>query len=146
MPSRPPNVLLIVADDHQHDALGCHGNKTVKTPTLDALARRGVDFARTYFMGSLIAPVCSPARACLMTGRNVSAADRHPALASGTTSMTSIATDLPLLPELFRSSGYDTFVTGKWHNDTAALQKCFAAGRRIFFGGMSNHEHVPLHD
>src|SRR5207248_102703 len=103
MPSRPPNVLLIVADDHQHDALGCHGNKTVKTPTLDALARRGVDFARTYFMGSLIAPVCSPARACLMTGRNVIAADRHPALASGTTSMTSIATDLPLLPELFRS-------------------------------------------
>ncbi|QYM78621.1 sulfatase-like hydrolase/transferase [Horticoccus luteus] len=142
----PPNVVFIIADDHRHDALGVCGHPAVRTPHLDALARRGTHFARTYQMGGLIAAVCSPARAALLTGCNVIRADAAPSPSSQPDRLVALAPDLTTLPERFRAAGYETFITGKWHNDPAALQRSFTGGRRIFFGGMSDHHHVPLRD
>ena len=118
----------------------------MQTPHLDALAARGTQFTRAYHMGGLIAAVCSPARASLLTGRNVVAADAAQVASSCPSCTVSLPEHLPTLPELFRRAGYETFITGKWHNDTAALQRSFSSGRRIFLGGMSEHTRVPLRD
>src|SRR5690348_801700 len=60
-----PNILLIVADDLGYGDLGCYGCKDIRTPHLDRLAEQGVRL--TDFYAS--APICSPTRASLMTGR-----------------------------------------------------------------------------
>jgi arylsulfatase A-like enzyme len=142
----PPNVLFIIADDHRHDALGVSGHPAVRTPHLDALAARGTRFTHAYQMGGLVAAVCSPARASLLTGRNVVAADDAQVASSSPGCKVALPSDCPTLPQIFRAAGYETFITGKWHNDVPALQRSFSGGSRIFIGGMSDHRHVPLHE
>ncbi|MCA9002972.1 MAG: sulfatase-like hydrolase/transferase, partial [Planctomycetes bacterium] len=61
----PPNVVLIVVDDAGYADFGCQGSKTMATPHIDALARRGVVLKQGYVTAS----VCSPSRAGLLTGR-----------------------------------------------------------------------------
>jgi len=61
-----PNILLVMADDHGFGDTGFTGHPFVKTPNLDAMARVGVVFNRFYAS----APVCSPTRASVMTGRH----------------------------------------------------------------------------
>jgi arylsulfatase len=63
--SRPPNVLLLFADQHAASVLGCENHPDVLTPNLDALAARGVRFRRAYCQDA----VCLPSRASLMTGQ-----------------------------------------------------------------------------
>src|SRR6056297_2481819 len=55
---RPPNFLVIVADDHGWDDLGCYGHPVVQTPHLDRIAGEGVRFTRCF----TAAPLCSPGR------------------------------------------------------------------------------------
>jgi arylsulfatase A-like enzyme len=63
--ARPPNILLILPDQHRHDAIGAAGDPVVATPTLDRLAREGTLFTRVWCQG----PSCRPARASLITCR-----------------------------------------------------------------------------
>ncbi|MBW3624408.1 MAG: sulfatase-like hydrolase/transferase [Armatimonadetes bacterium] len=63
-----PNILLFLTDDHGSWALGSYGNREVRTPALDRLAEEGARFANAFTPS----PVCSPARACLLTGRTPS--------------------------------------------------------------------------
>src|SRR5215510_10225847 len=60
-----PNILLIYADDMGYNELSCYGGKHVPTPNIDSLASGGVRFTQGY----VSAPLCSPSRAGLMTGR-----------------------------------------------------------------------------
>src|SRR2546429_7463323 len=60
-----PNVIVILSDDQGSIDAGCYGAKDLRTPNLDALAHRGVRFTQFY----AAAPVCSPSRAALLTGR-----------------------------------------------------------------------------
>ncbi|MBX7123783.1 MAG: sulfatase-like hydrolase/transferase, partial [Opitutaceae bacterium] len=62
--SQRPNVLLIVADDHGTDALGCYGNPVIKTPNLDALARDGIRFTEAFCTTAS----CSPSRSVILSG------------------------------------------------------------------------------
>src|SRR5690349_8254388 len=62
--AKPRNVVLIVADDHRYDALGCAGHPFLQTPNLDALARGGVRLRNAFVTTSL----CSPSRASILTG------------------------------------------------------------------------------
>lgn len=58
-----PNVVIFLADDLGYGDLGCYGNDQVPTPNVDALATEGLKFSRMYSQ-----PVCTPARAALLTG------------------------------------------------------------------------------
>ena len=62
---KKPNIILIVADDLGYGELGCQGNKEIPTPHIDSIARNGVRFTNGY----VTAPLCSPSRAGLLTGR-----------------------------------------------------------------------------
>ncbi|MEZ4866939.1 MAG: sulfatase-like hydrolase/transferase [Caldilineaceae bacterium] len=143
--TRSPNILLIIADDHRHDAIHAFGDPSVQTPTLDALAAGGTALRRNYIQGGLSGAVCVPTRACLHTGANTFAAvmSQH---VDDTRSLMTLDPTLPTLGETLSNHGYHTFATGKWHNDKASFNRSFAAGSRIFFGGMSDHNAVPLHE
>lgn len=58
-----PNVVIFLADDLGYGDLGCYGNDKVQTPNIDTLAAEGIKFTRMYSQ-----PVCTPARAALLTG------------------------------------------------------------------------------
>jgi arylsulfatase/arylsulfatase A len=59
-----PNVVLIMTDDQGIGDFGVMGNSIIETPHIDAMARRSATMETFY-----VSPVCSPTRACLMTGR-----------------------------------------------------------------------------
>src|SRR5581483_7161563 len=61
-----PNIVLLMADDQGWGDVGYNGHERLRTPTLDAMARSGLRFDRFY----AAAPVCSPTRASVMTGRH----------------------------------------------------------------------------
>ncbi len=62
--SAPPNIILVVSDDHGTDALGCYGNPVVRTPNLDKLASEGVRFTNAYCTSAS----CSASRSVILTG------------------------------------------------------------------------------
>lgn len=63
--TRTPNLLVILSDQHQAQAMSCAGHQVAKTPNLDALAERGTRFTEAYTPS----PICVPARAAFATGR-----------------------------------------------------------------------------
>ena len=95
-------------------------------------------------MGGLTGAVCVPSRACLHTGAHVFNASAGQEMSDHQGLMT-LPSTMPLLAEQFRAAGYQTFATGKWHNDRAAFARSFGAAENIFFGGMCDHHAVPLH-
>jgi len=142
--SKPQNILLVIADDHQAAAIGAHGHPIVRTPALDALVADGVTFTRVNIMGSFMPAVCAPSRACLFTGRSAIKADAHPSLVKGPSYEVALPPDAPTLPQTLRQAGYQTFFTGKWHNDLPSLLRSFETGEAIFHGGMCAHDEVPV--
>ena len=65
--AKPPNIILILADDLGYGDLGCFGQKTLKTPRLDAMAKEGMRFSQ-FYAGCT---VCAPSRSVLLTGRHM---------------------------------------------------------------------------
>lgn len=128
-----PNILLLLADDLRRDAVGAFGGTEFFTPSLDALAANGTALTQIACMGSRHGAVCAPSRAMLMTGRGL------PHVADD-------MADATTLPEVLRRSGYATWMTGKWHNGDASLQRAFPDAKAVFRGGMASHFAVPLDD
>ncbi len=110
---QPPNVIIITADDLGYGDLGSYGHPTIRTPALDRLAAEGQRWTSFYAQ----APVCSPSRAALLTGR------LH--LRSGMfgrrtgvffpDSRAGLPADEVTLAEALRDIGYATGIVGKWH-------------------------------
>lgn len=133
------NVLFILVDDMQSDAIGYLGNHHIHTPNIDRLMRSGVTFTNAYTNGALCGALSMPSRAMIMTGR-------------GMFQVQSDGMKIPechtTLPQHLRANGYRTFATGKWHSDKASFNRSFAEGENIFFGGMHPYEsngHVSPH-
>jgi len=131
---KKPNILILFADDQRADTIAAHGNPHIKTPNIDRLVSSGVSFRRNYVMGGNSGAVCVASRAMLMTGK--------PWMAMNTGTLAGEK----LMPELFGAHGYTTFATGKWHNGQPSWLRAFQHGERVMFGGMSNHEKVPIRD
>ena len=116
---RPPNILLIVADDLGYSDLGCYGGE-IATPNLDALAGSGVRFTQFYNTAR-----CWPSRAAILTGFYAQQVRRDtvPGMPSGTSGTR--PRWAPLLPALLRPLGYRSYHSGKWHVDGRPLQNGF---------------------
>lgn len=108
--ARQPNVLIIYTDDQGSVDLNCYGAKDLATPHLDALASRGVRFSQFYSA----APVCSPSRAALLTGRYPQRAGLAGNAGSQPGSEGMPAAQITLA-ELVKKAGYVTGHVGKWH-------------------------------
>ena len=107
---RPPNIILIMADDLGSAELGCYGQKIIRTPSIDKLAAGGMKFTRFYAGNA----VCAPSRCALMTGkhmghaavrnnREVKPEGQHP-----------IPADEVTMASLLHAKGYTTAAMGKW--------------------------------
>ncbi len=103
--ARRPNIVFILADDLGWGDLGCYGQRWIRTPNLDRLAREGTRFTDAYAGCT----VCAPSRSVLMTGLHM-----------GHTSVRANTGGIPLLPEdftvaeLLAGAGYRTGCFGKW--------------------------------
>ncbi len=130
---RPPNVLLIVSDDHQHSALGCAGNPVVRTPHLDRLASTGVRFTHAF----VDVPICTPARAAYLSGRS--------AAADGVTFFGKpLRPGTPTWPGTLAAQGYQTALTGKWHNAPEFDAWGFQWTANVFVAGMGGYLNPTL--
>jgi arylsulfatase A-like enzyme len=103
---RPPNVILVMTDDQGYGDLGCHGNKTVRTPNIDRLHAESVRLTDFH-----VDPVCAPTRAALLTGR-YSTRTGVWATVMGRSLM---RPDEVTIAEVLRDAGYRTGIFGKWH-------------------------------
>ena len=109
MSRRPPNIILVVADDLGRGDLGAYGQRRIRTPHLDRMAREGVRFTDAYAPS----PVCAPSRASFMTGLH-----QGHARVRGNTNRG--GERVPLKPEdvtiaeVLKGAGYRTGVVGKW--------------------------------
>ncbi len=111
-PAGAPNVLLVILDDIGFAQLGCFGSD-IATPNIDALAARGLRYSSFHTTA-----LCSPTRACVLTGRNHHRAGmgRIVDLAMGFPGYNArIPNDVALLPEMLTPHGYAAYAVGKWH-------------------------------
>ena len=107
-----PNVLLIMTDNQSPNLLGAYGNRDIRTPNIDRLARDGLLFARAYATSG----VCSPSRAVLMTGLIPSANGVHNGLpARYTVEDYAAIEEFRNLPQTLADAGYYTGLVGKYH-------------------------------
>jgi arylsulfatase A-like enzyme len=127
---RRPNILLIVSDDQGFGDTGYTGNTVVQTPTLDALARRGVTMDHFY-----VSPVCSPTRASLLTGRYSLRTGVWAVTRSGETMRSEETT----IAEVLKQAGYRTGLVGKWHNGAHAPYDPLSQGFDHFVGTRDGH-------
>jgi len=131
-PARPPNLVLIVADDLGIGDVGVYGGEEIPTPSIDALAREGVRFSQGY----VSAPVCAPTRAGLLTGRDHNRF-HYPKAGTFVEEMargTGLSVDEVLLSDVLRGRGYATGVVGKWHLGSQSKFRPLARGFDSFFG------------
>jgi choline-sulfatase len=140
--SKRPNVIFILTDDQGYWALGCAGNKEIRTSNIDKLAETGIRF-ENFFCTS---PVCSPARASLLTGRTPSQHGVHDWIRMGNGEKND---DVPIeylegitgYTELMASHGYTCGISGKWHLGAAAYpQKGFSHWFVTLGGGSTYHD------
>ncbi len=149
-PDGAPNVVLVVLDDVGFAQLGCYGSD-IDTPTIDGLAASGLRFTNFHTTA-----LCSPTRACLLTGRNHhrNGLGRVADLAVGFPGYNGeIPKENGFLSEALRQAGYATYAVGKWHL-TPDDQTNMAAPRHSWplargfdrwygFHGGETHQFVP---
>jgi arylsulfatase A-like enzyme len=128
--ARPPNVVVLLADDQGWADLGIDGNTQARTPRIDALARSGTRFDRFF-----VCPVCAPTRAEFLTGRyyprgGVDGVD------SGRERLNP---DETTVAQTFKAAGYATGVFGKWHNGGQGPYHPNARGFDEFYGFIGGH-------
>jgi len=104
MPSKRPNILFIMSDDHASHAMSCYGSRINETPNLDRIAEEGMRFENCFCTNS----ICTPSRATILTGT-------YNHVNNVTTLASKLDGRLLTFPKLLQACGYQTAIIGKWH-------------------------------
>jgi arylsulfatase A-like enzyme len=99
-----PNIIYIMSDDHDADAIGAYNKKLISTPNIDRIANEGILFNKCFVGNS----ICSPARATLLTGQ-------HSHKNGVRDNFTRFDSSKITMPKLLQQNGYQTAIIGKWH-------------------------------
>lgn len=99
-----PNIIYIMSDDHDADAISAYNKTLVATPHIDRLAHEGMRFTRNFVSNS----ICGPVRATLLTGQ-------HSHKNGMKDNRTRFDSSKMTMPKLFQQQGYQTAIVGKWH-------------------------------
>ncbi len=137
--TRPPNVVIILADDLGYADVGCFGNTRIKTPNIDRMAAEGMKLTSFYVSQA----VCSASRASLMTGCYANRVGMQGAL--NHTSKEGIHPDELLMPEMCRAAGYATGAFGKWHLGTYPMFNPLQNGFDEFLGIPYSNDNSKYH-
>ncbi|MBT5892588.1 MAG: sulfatase-like hydrolase/transferase, partial [Chloroflexi bacterium] len=142
-----PNILFILSDDQGAWAMNCAGTPELKTPNLDRLAETGIRF-ENFFCAS---PVCSPARASILTGQIPSQHGVQDFLRAGN------SVDLPgdgktiqylegrtTYTEILGDNGYDVALSGKWHIGDSAMPQAGFAYWNVHASGSGDYYNAPM--
>jgi arylsulfatase A-like enzyme len=105
-----PNIIFILADDLGYGDLGCYGQKKIKTPNIDRMAKQGMRFTNHYSGHT----ICAPSRCCLMTGKHTGHATVRANSSFIDRSLIGIDDKDVTVATLLKKAGYVTGVTGKW--------------------------------
>lgn len=99
-----PNIIYIMSDDHDADAISAYNKKFISTPNIDRLAKEGMLFKKNFVANS----ICGPVRATLITGQ-------HSHKNGMKDNRTRFDSSRMTLPKIFQQNGYQTAIVGKWH-------------------------------
>jgi len=132
-----PNVILIYTDDLGYGDLGCYGSD-LATPNLDGMAKEGVLFQ--HFCSA--SPVCSPARAALLTGRYPTRVGVPHVLQPA--DMGGLSLSETTLANTLKGAGYETMCVGKWHLGSQPLYMPTSRGFDQFYGLPYSNDMSPL--
>ncbi|MCU0727954.1 MAG: sulfatase-like hydrolase/transferase, partial [Planctomycetes bacterium] len=132
---RPPNVVLILADDLGYADLGAQGCRDIPTPAIDSIATAGIRFTNAY----VPCPVCAPTRAGLLTGRYPQrfGFEHNPGNERNASPDFGIPAAEPILAERLKAAGYATGMVGKWHVGYRRELQPPSRGFDSFFGFLS---------
>ena len=138
---RPPNFVVILADDLGYSDLGCYGSE-IQTPHLDSLAAKGLRFTNFYNTAR-----CWPTRAALLTGYYAQQVrrDGFPGAAGGGSKGTRPEW-APLLPVALKTKGYRSYHSGKWHVDNTPIKAGFDHSYWLEDAGRNFHPKVHYED
>ena len=114
--NKQPNIVVFLCDDLGYGDLSSYGHSIIKTPNLDALASKGIKFTNFYSA----APVCSPSRVGLLTGRSPNRAGVYdfipgPKKSKDYRDLVHMQAHEQTIPALLKKAGYSTCLSGKWH-------------------------------
>jgi arylsulfatase A len=136
-PATLPNIIFIFADDLGYGDLGCYGSK-IPTPNLDRMAKEGILFRQFYSAN----PVCSPARAALLTGRYPTRVGVHRVLFPGDT--VGLPDSETTVAQTLKAVGYKTMCIGKWHLGSMPKFSPIKRGFDEFYGLPYSNDMYPL--
>jgi len=139
---RPPNIVLLLADDLGYGELGCQGNRQIPTPHIDSIAANGVRFTAGY----VTAPYCSASRAGLLTGRYQTrfGYEFNPVGAHNEDPDAGLPASETTLAQHLHDAGYTTGLIGKWHLGGHAKYHPLRRGFDEIYGFLhEGHYYVP---
>lgn len=138
--SEKPNVIIIFTDDQGSIDLNCYGSKDLFTPHMDSIAEKGIRFTQFY----AAAPVCSPSRAGLLTGKFPQRAG-VPGNVSSNNGKSGMPAEQVTIAEMMKQAGYQTGHVGKWHlgytKDTMPNNQGFDDSFGHMGGCIDNYSH-----
>ncbi len=143
---KKPNIILILTDDQGYWSLGCNGNHEIRTPNIDALAGSGVILDNFF----CVSPVCSPARASLLTGRIPSQHGIQDWLRNGNGDRKG---DVPIeylegiigYTDLLAQNGYRCGISGKWHMGATGYPQKSYDHWFVTLGGSGTYQNADVY-